>query len=188
MITEGIARGCRNNTGGAYQFYIATYPTLLDVTEDGTTKVISDITNGSTAVEYFPFIPNKNTSNYAGSYQVSLENGTKGVEQKATMVFGKMEQSKTLVIDEMAKCDTSVIFKDRNDNFWLMGEKDAVALSGGSEVTGTALADLNGYNVEMTAMEKNGVHQILSDGGNTSSSTNSIIINASTGVLTVVGV
>jgi len=55
MITEGIARGCRDNTGGVYQFYIATYPTLLDVTEDGTTKIISDITDGSTAVEYFPF-------------------------------------------------------------------------------------------------------------------------------------
>ena len=188
MITEGIARGCRDNTGGLYNFYIATYPTLLDVTENSTTKVISGITNGTTAVTYFPFIPNKNTSNYAGSYQVSLENGTKGVEQKATMIFSKMEQSKTLILDEMAKCDVSVIFKDRNDNFWLMGEKDAVALSGGSEATGTALADLNGYTVEMTAMEKNGVHEILSDGGNAASATNSIIINATTGVLTVVGV
>jgi len=104
------------------------------------------------------------------------------------MVFSKLEQAKTLVLDEMAKCDASVIFKDRNDKFWLMGEKDAVALSGGSEATGTALADLNGYTVEMTAMEKNGVHQILSDGSNTSSATNSVLINASTGVLTVVGV
>jgi len=156
-ITEGIARGCRDNAGGVYQFYIASYPAGLSVSKTSpsgeTYEEIVDIDTDSSPTIFYEFIPNKNSSEFTETYQVSLENGTVGYEQKATMVFSKMEADKANQIKMLATGDVLVIIKDKNGRYFLMGENEGAQLSGGNAGTGKALTDLNGYSLELTAME-----------------------------------
>jgi len=175
-ITAGIARGCRDNKGGVYQFYIASYPAVISVTKGGSEGEITSVTDGSTAVDFFPFIPNKGSSDYTEAYQVSMENGSVGYEQKATMIFSKMEAPKANQIKMMATGDLLIVFKDKNGNYFLMGESDGAALSGGNAGTGKGLTDLNGYSLEITALEGDGATQI--DDAN-------IVIDGATGNLTI---
>ena len=152
-ITDGIDRGCRDNAGGVYEFYIATYPTVPSITKGGSDGEITDIDDDSTAVTFYKFIPNKTSSEFTETYQVSLENGTVGYEQKATMIFSKMEASKAAQVKVLATGTVMIIVKDKNSNYFLMGENEGAQLSGGNAGTGKALTDLNGYNLELTALE-----------------------------------
>jgi hypothetical protein len=72
-ITSGIPRGCRENKGGVFQFYIASYPTVMNVTLGGTNDEITEIKDGTTSLEFFPFVPNKGSSDFTETYQTSLE-------------------------------------------------------------------------------------------------------------------
>lgn len=175
-ITVGIPRGCRDNKGGLYQFFISSYPAVISVTKGGTDGEITSVTDGSTAVEFFPFIPNKGSSEYVEDYQVSRENGTFGYEQKATMIFSKMEASKANQIKMLATGDLLIVVKDKNGNYFLMGENDGAALSAGNAGSGKNLVDLNGYSLEITALEGDQATQI--DGAN-------IVIDGATGNLTI---
>jgi hypothetical protein len=87
-----------------------------------------------------------------------------------------MEAAKANQIKMMATGTLLIAVKDKNGNYFLMGENDGAQLSGGSAGTGKALTDLNGYSLEITAMEGSGANQI--DGTH-------IVIDGTTGVLTV---
>jgi hypothetical protein len=67
-----------------------------------------------------------------------------------------------------------VIAKDKNGNYFLMGENDGAELSAGNAGTGKALTDLNGYNITLTAMEGDYAPQIVEE-----------MINIEDGILTV---
>jgi hypothetical protein len=173
-ITTGIPRPCRDNKGGVYLFYIASYPSVLEIATGGTNDEITGITSNSTAVEFFPYYPVKGEADFTETYQTSAAGV--GYEQKITAFFSKMEASKANQIKMMALSDVLIVVKDKNGNYFLVGENDGVALSGGNAGSGKALTDMNGYNLELTALEGDMATQILEA---------SININASTGVLTV---
>jgi len=132
-----------------YEFYVSNFEDITDITKLGTPEVIDTITGG----DWFEYVPNKNSSNAVENVQSSLENGTVGYEQVITMIFGKMEADKRNQIALMGAGTLMIIAKDKNGRFWLYGENDGMVLSGGNTGTGTALTDLNGYNLTFTAME-----------------------------------
>jgi len=157
-ITSGIARGCRDNAGGVYQFYISNYPAgvtgLTDyVTLDSAEIITAFDDTTHTDIAFYEYIPNKNSSNVVENVQSSLENGTVGWEQVITMVFGKMDAAKRNQIKLMAAGNLLIIVKDKNGKYFMYGGEDACVLSGGNTGTGTALTDLNGYNLTFSAME-----------------------------------
>lgn len=160
-ITSGIARGCRENAGGLYQLYIASRPDniYIDHGQNGIVHIgINDV-----PIEFNLFVPNKNSSDFTENYQVSLENGTVGYEQVATMIFSKMDNDKGEIIKRLAMNSMLVIIKDKNSNYFLMGENDGAELSGGNAGSGKVLTDLNGYNITLTAMEGEPSKQINND-------------------------
>jgi len=128
-LNGGIARGCRDNAGGVYQFYMATYPTVLNVTNQSNTAGIEtiidiDTDDIGTELEFFPFIPNKNTGEFIETSQVSIENGTLGFEQKVSMIFSKMEAEKANTIKLLATGTVVIVVKDRNGKYFFVGEQD----------------------------------------------------------------
>jgi len=176
-ITQGISRGCRDNAGGVYQFYIATRPINTVVYTDNING-ITGIEGDGTEIMFYPFIPNKNSSDFTENYQVSLENGTVGYEQVVTMIFSKMEVAKANNIKMIAQNSMLVIIKDKNGNFFLMGENDGAELSGGNSGTGKVLTDLNGYNITLTAMEGDQASQINFDNINIDSTDGTLEVMA----------
>lgn len=158
IVDSGLSRGCRDNAGGMYTFYVASYPSGTTVSTDYLAKdsegIVTGFTGTSTSVAgFYEFTPNKNSASFTENYEVSLENGTHGYNQELVGNFSKMEQSKQNLIDNLAAGTAIIIVKDKNGRFWLMGESDGAIISGGNSGTGTALSDLNGYNLQFGAAE-----------------------------------
>lgn len=165
-INSGIARGCRDNAGGVYQFYISNFPAgvtgLTDYATLDSAEIITEFdTTGHTDISFYEYIPNKNSSNVVENVQSSLENGTVGWEQVLTMVFGKMEAAKRNQIKLMAAGNLLIVVKDKNSKYWAYGVNDACVLSGGNTGTGASLTDLNGYNLTFTSMEGAPAYEVL---------------------------
>ena len=157
-ISSGIARGCRDNAGGVYTVYIANYPAdvvdpfdpVSGYVEKDSEDVITGYTTGTT---FYEFTPNKGSSVFTETYQVSLENGTVGYEQVLTVTFSKMEAAKRNQVKLLAAGNSVIVIKDKNGKYWQMGTYDAAVLSEGNAGTGQSLTDLNGYSLTFSALE-----------------------------------
>jgi len=152
-ISAGMPRGCRDNAGGLVTLYISNAPTGVTSISDWATVGTSEIITGFTGVTWYEYVPNKTSSDFTETYQVSLENGTVGYEQKVNAIFGKMSAEKRLQIKSLTAGNFVMIVKDKNNKFWLLGAQDSINVSGGSAGTGKALSDLNGYTLEFSSSE-----------------------------------
>ncbi len=153
-ISAGMTRGCRTNAGGLVTLYISNAPTgITSVSDWATIDATTEIVTSFSSVTWYEYTPNKTSSDFTETYQVSLENGTVGYEQKINAIFGKMSNEKRLQIKALTAGNFVMIAKDRNGKFWLLGADDSINVSAGSAGTGKALTDLNGYTLEFTATE-----------------------------------
>lgn len=164
-LTSGICRGCRDNAGGIKKFYVADINDVqwpLTTDSDG---AITDIVLDDDK-DWYVLQPNKYSSNWQENINVSVENGTLGYEQVITAVFGKNDQAVRNTIAEMAKGDLIIIIVDNNDKMWLVGNQDNGAyVSGGNSASGTALTDLNGWNVTFTCQSREPADTVLPENG-----------------------
>lgn len=147
-LSCGVGRGCMDNVGGLKSIYI-TDNCLMDW--DLTINSDSVITDYTSNVTWYKFIPAKHSSNYTETINVSAEAGTLYYEGVVTALFNKMTAEKRNTFGELAKGETAVLFVDNNNNMWLVGEPENGCVFGGTSFqTGTALADSNGNNVTFT--------------------------------------
>lgn len=164
LIDSGISRGCRTNAGGLTTLYISNIPTgITSIADWATVDAVSEIVTSFTSVTWFEYVPNKTSSDFTETYQVSLENGTVGYEQKVNAIFAKLSADKRLQIKALTAGNFVMIVKDKNGKFWLIGAEDSVVVSGGSGGTGKALSDLNGYTLEFTANEAIPAFEVTED-------------------------
>lgn len=64
-----------------------------------------------------------------------------------------MAASDVAEIHDLNKSRLTVIIEDKNSNYWVMGNRHGVEVTGGTFVSGQAAGDLNGATMELTAME-----------------------------------
>lgn len=141
-LTSGICRGCRDNVGGIKAFYAANIQDVNGIT----------FTNGIvTAIDcdtWYFFEPNKYSSNWSDTENVSIENGTNYYEQSMNVLFGKYEQAVRDTLEELASAEMIIVVKDSNNKMWLLGDKDnGMILTAGNSNSGTAYGDFNGVNL-----------------------------------------
>ena len=159
LLTSGIAKCCRDNSGGLKRVLITNKINVASISpvqgetsspaDDG---VIDTITMDGSAV-FYEFIPNKMSSNWVENIQSNVQNGTIGYEQVLTLVFAKNEANKRNQIKLLGQAELVAIVEDYNNKYFYLGEVNGLELSGGSSASGTALTDLNGWNVTLTGME-----------------------------------
>lgn len=174
-ITNGICRDCLDSVGGIKKAYLCPtqdlYTLLASVDPENpiTDGHIADYTlaDPNNPVKWYPLVPQKNTSNYVETINISAESGTLFYNGVLTMNFGKMTQVKLNTIHEMAKGDMTVVFLDGNGKYWWFGglnvtvsggvpatftidETNGCTLGSTSFQTGTAKADANGASLTFT--------------------------------------
>ena len=118
LIDAGIARGCRDNAGGLVTLYISNMPTgITSIADWATVDAGTEIVTAFSSVTWYEYVPNKVSSDFTETYQVSLENGTVGYEQKINAIFGKMSAEKRLQIKALTAGNFVAIAKDKNNKF-----------------------------------------------------------------------
>ena len=157
-INSGITAQCEVSAGGVYSMFVASLPSGITSSADYLTQssdgTITDFTGLTSSVPgWYQFTPSQNSSTFEQTFQASVENGSAGVEQKATFVFPYMAQEKKESIKQLMGGTVLVIVYDRNKKYWLLGEAAGARLMEGGASTGKVLTDLNGYTVGLVANE-----------------------------------
>lgn len=155
-LTYGIALDCIDSIGGvAGSIYISSDADLGTLTLSSTPGSVSLITGatGDTG-QFYEFQVAKNTASFTETFNISNENGTAFFDQALSLNLQKMEANKRNELLLIARNrNLKVIFTDNNGKAWLMGYSRGAVVSAGTSVTGTAVGDMNGYTLTLTAQE-----------------------------------
>jgi len=148
-LGAGRAQPCKDAIGGIQEILLCVHD---DVTYGAVAAgAISDIT--STTL-FFRYAINRNSGVLAQNVESSIENGTIYFNQELTVTMAKLVAADSAELHEVLKNRLSVIARDNNDNFHVLGLAGGVEVSAGNFGTGQAKGDLNGYSITFNGEEK----------------------------------
>ncbi len=110
---------------------------------------ITDMTGTFTAYKY----ELKGNSSFEQTVTSSRENGTTFFEQTLNLTLHKLSKEDNKEIKLLAYGRPHVAVEDYNGNVFVMGLEHGSEVTGGTIVTGAAMADLSGYTLSFSAQE-----------------------------------
>ena len=145
---------CKTSIGGlkAVYFISDADPLGTTLTYVSNTDKIDTISGGN------PTLYKYDLDSFASSFDQTIvssrEAGTSMFEQKLSINIKGLTFERHKEIKLLTYGMFKVIVADQNSNFWLMGWEYNADVTGGSIVTGTAMADKSSYTLELTARER----------------------------------
>jgi len=156
-LVGGIPLACRDNTGGMANVWITDFTNITSITSS-TGDTITSISGSGT---FYEFQLIRTSSQMTETVNASLENGTIFYTQEVVLYFAKLEQVKRNILKTLGQSPRlAVVMLDNNGNYFLLGQTYGMYVSAGSNVTGKALGDANGYNLTLQAMEPNPMNEL----------------------------
>ena len=150
-LTKGRNEPCKDVVGGITAVYLADFGTLGDPTYDATDTDVIDAFGGSPT--WFQFDV-KGASSFEQTITSSRDTGTSFYEQVLNLTLKKMSKETHNELKLIVRSRPHVVVEDNNGNKFMMGLEYGAEVTGGSVVTGTAMGDLSGYTLTLTAQEK----------------------------------
>ena len=147
-LSAGRAVNCKDVVGGIQKVFFVDFGGLGDVTY--TADEITDASGTFSAYEY----DLKGGSSLEQTITSSRETGTTFFEQVLTLNLTKLSKEDNVQIKLLAYGRPQVAVVDNNGNAFLMGVEFGAEVTGGTVATGTAMGDLSGYTLTLTAQEK----------------------------------
>lgn len=156
-ITGALSLPCIESAGGLQgSIFISTDFVPGTLTFASTTGPAPDQVTAATGDSgaFYEFQVAKNVASFTENAVVSQENGTLYFDQVLTINLQQMDAAKRYQLLLLAKNrKISATFTDLNGRHWLMGAHRGAVVTQNNAQTGTALADLNGYQLVLTASE-----------------------------------
>lgn len=152
-LTTGFTLDCKDAIGGVRSVRLTTlaeYEALAAVVANG--KVTSW---GSASTVFFKYDQLKETSSMTETINASAQNGTVYYTPEVTIVMSKLESDRRNEIKLLAQNRLVAIVEtnDETPRFFVVGVTTGLEVSAGTSATGTAYADLQGYNITLSGME-----------------------------------
>ena len=163
---SSIATSCGSNLPsikslwiGAFESATFTYTYLQNgsqnVTDDDGNPIIETV-SGATLKEgskpWVIFNFKRNTGELTSEMTVN-ENGSHFYTNGVNIVFAKIDNGKRLSLEAVSSGECTMIVLDSNNQYWLIGAENSVAMTTLSATTGVAVGDSNAYNVTISAEE-----------------------------------
>ena len=161
-----IATSCGSNLPsikslwiGAFESATFTYTYLQNgsqnVTDDDGNPIIETV-SGATLKEgskpWVTFNFKRNTGELTSEMTVN-DNGSHFYTNGVNIVFAKIDNGKRLSLEAVSSGECSMIVLDSNNQYWLIGAENSVAMTTLTASTGVAVGDSNAYNVTISADE-----------------------------------
>ena len=162
-LTTGFTVGCNDSTGGIAEFWFANMVDDFAVAESATGEASSITGTGLTYYKYETTNAQGAASVINDNPTVNDQNGTSYFDQTCTYVLNKMDTAKRNEVKMLARAKLSVIVKDNNGIYWLMGKVNGVSMTAGDTGTGTALGDRNGYSLSFQAQETEPLTEVTAE-------------------------
>ena len=149
-ITLGRTEPCKDSVGGINAVYFVNFGDITGITYDGSSDVIDAVTGTPNAYKYEV----RGNSTYTENIQSSRENGTTAFEQVLELTLKKLTKEDHNTIKLLSFGRPNILIEDNNGNVFLAGAEYGADVTGGTVVTGGAMADMSGYTLSFTGMEK----------------------------------
>ncbi len=149
-ITLGRTEPCKDSVGGINAVYFVNFGDITGITYDGSSDVIDAVTGTPNAYKYEV----RGNSTYTENIQSSRENGTTAFEQVLELTLKKLTKEDHNTIKLLSFGRPNILIEDNNGNVFLAGAEYGADVTGGTIVTGGAMADMSGYTLSFTGMEK----------------------------------
>ena len=94
----------------------------------------------------------KNTGELTSEMTVN-DNGSHYYTNGVNLVFAKIDNSKRLSLEAVSSGECTMIVLDSNNQYWLIGAENSVAMTTLSATTGVAVGDSNQYSLTISADE-----------------------------------
>lgn len=146
-LTGGRLKPCKDAVGGIRKIH------FVDFNDLGTVTVVDDeVTDLSGTFSYHTYDV-KGNSSLQTNIQTSLENGTTFFEQVISVTLHKLTKEDNKELKLMAFGRPHVFVETFDGKLLLVGREHGAEVTGGTAVTGTAMGDLQGYTLTLTANE-----------------------------------
>lgn len=157
VLSTGIAQNCRQSMGGVKRFLVAELSSVTSITE--ASGVVTAITKSGL---FYEFLPTRKSSAGSAPIEQSVEAGQVSFNHTVAMVFSKREAAKRNALMVLAQVPVVVIEEDRNGKYFIYGWDYGLDFTEGGSQSGTAAADLNGYNVTLSGQQKELEYEVAS--------------------------
>lgn len=152
LVTSGIVQGCEDNLAGVATVFITDMCSVTEIThnspDDG---IIASITLAG-GTQYWEFQPYRETGTFVSTGRVT-DTGGNFYEEVVTIKIPKITAAKRTKIAQLTGKLLSVIVKDNNGQYWLVGENLGALLTERPAQTGDKRDSENGYILTITANE-----------------------------------
>ena len=126
-----------------------------NVTDDDGNPIIETV-SGATLKEgskpWVTFNFKRNTGELTSEMTVN-DNGSHYYTNGVNLVFAKIDNGKRLSLEAVSSGECSMIVLDSNNQYWLIGAENSVAMTTLSATTGVAVGDSNQYSLTISADE-----------------------------------
>jgi hypothetical protein len=152
-LTTGFTLDCKDSIGGVKSVRLTTlaeYEALDPTIAGGEIDAW-----GSASTVFFKYDQLKETSSMTETINASAQNGTVYYTPEVTLVMSKLEAARRNEIKLLAQNRLVAIVEtnDETPRFFVAGVSTGLEVSAGTSATGTAYADLQGYNITLSGME-----------------------------------
>jgi hypothetical protein len=156
-ITHGRLEPCKDAVGGLQNIYILNYGLYdeTDITYDTTVGYEDQITaislNTPASIYKYEL---KGTNSFEQTITSSRENGTTFFEQVLTVQLKKQDAITHKQIKLLSYGRPNIIVENNNNQFFIAGLLRGMDVTAGKIANGTALGDMNGYELTFTGQER----------------------------------
>ena len=161
-----IATSCGSNLPSIKSLWIGqfdsaswTYTYLQNgsqnVTDDDGNPIIENVSGATLKQGSKPWVIfnfKKNTGELTSEMTVN-DNGSHFYTNGVNIIFAKIDNGKRLSLEAVSSGECTMIVLDSNNQYWLIGAENSVAMTTLSATTGVAVGDSNAYNVTISAEE-----------------------------------
>ena len=157
-ITAGRLEPCKDSVGGITAIYIGgAYTDNLLTT--ATIGADGEVTAFAAALTFYKY-DLKGVNSFDQENTNDRNNGVSFWTQTGTVVLKKQDKATTAQLKLLSYGRPQIIVEDYNGNFYLAGIENGVEVTVNT-ATGAGMADLNGYNLTLTGMEKSPANFML---------------------------
>ena len=149
-FTGGRVEACKESVGGLRNLYIANFNSAMyDALTLGTDD---EITALGSAITTYKFESRGENNSFEETNENSRDNGTSFWTQSGAISLKVQDAASQKQLKLLSYGRPHVIIEDYNGNFRLAGAQNGVEFSV-STSTGSAMGDLNGYNITFEGKE-----------------------------------
>ena len=148
LTLAGRGTGCKDALGGIKRIFIGEWSEGI-----WNAPVAGEIDDASAALTVYTYDMTRGSGSLTQTVTSSIEAGTVFFDQVLSVTFNKLATEDIVEISNITKGRMAVVVQDTNDNYFVVGNKNGVEVSGGTVQTGTAAGDQNGFTLELSAQE-----------------------------------